>query len=254
MVIATCLTLAQIATASEEAHEALGQSFAHPQSRLDLRTKYIEYVGDGAATALIARLDRPFDLPRGWKLNTRIQLTGLASDLAGSDNPGGGWVAGQGDLFSQLFLIAPRWGRTSIGLGGRFYLPTASDDQLGKGKYRVAPVLVGLHFPDWMTSGSFYGLGVRNEFSYAGDDERRDINVLQVVPVVNIALPRQSFVTFFEEIEHDWHGHGWFVPVDVEVGRKYAPDRAAALRLQVPLLDDLESYAWTLEARWSVFF
>lgn len=126
---------------------------------------------------------------------------------------------------------------------------------MGRGKYRIRPLVVVLRFPDWLPVGSFYGLGVRNEFSYAGSSKRRDINELQIVPVLNIALPEKTFLSFFEEIRHDWNSEGdWFVPVDVELGRKFAPDRAASVRLQVPVVNDLGLYDWTVEARLSFFF
>jgi hypothetical protein len=254
-ILLSLMFAATVAIADDAIHENLGQSFAHPLSRFDIRVKYVDLSDGAAANVLTARLDRPFKLASGWKLNTRINMTGVVSDPRGSDNPDGAWHAATGDLFTQLFLIAPQIGKTSIGFGSRFYFPAAGEDQLGKGKYRVAPLIVALHFPGWLPTGSFYGLGVRNEFSYAGDRARRGISELQIVPVLNIALPERSFVSFFEEIRHDWKSAGnWFVPFDVEYGRKFAPDRAASLRLQIPVVNDLDLYDWTLEARLSFFF
>ena len=81
------------------------------------------------------------------------------------------------------------------------------------------------------------------------------MNELQIVPVLTVLLPRQSFVTLFPEITVDWeHDNHVFVPFDLEVGRKYASDRAASLRLQLPLVNQTHAYEWVLEARWSFFF
>lgn len=246
---------AQNSGADDRHRDNLGQNFAQPLSRFDLRFKYQDMPGRYEATIMEARLDHPVDLAAGWKLNTRISLTGWVTDLQSGDNPGAAYTAGPGDLFTQLFFIAPAWGRTTIGFGGRNYFPTAGADQFGQGKYRFAPFVVVQQASTWMPAGSFYGLGLRHEFSFGPDGDRDDVNELQIVPVLTVVLPQQSFVTLFPEIIIDWeHHHGAFVPLDIEYGRKYASNRAASLRLQVPLMDDLQTYDWTLEARWSLFF
>jgi len=251
-----CLMIAATSAAADDSkQENLGQSFVNPLSRFDLRVKHLDLLDGQSAEVLTARLDRPFTLANGWKLNTRLSMTSVISDVAGSDNLAGSWRAGTGDLLAQMFLIAPKIGQTSVGFGARMVFPTAGQDQLGRGKYRIVPVAVMLRFPSWLPAGSFYGVGMRHDISFAGDRRRREIRQLQLVPTLNIALPNRSFLSFFETISHDWNGDkGWFVPLDIEYGRKYAPDRAASLRLQIPLINDLDLYDWALEARLSFFF
>ena len=256
MLLVGAVVVGPVATyAGDEVHENLGQSAAHPLSRFDLRTKYANLTAGRAAMVLTARLDRPFRLRSGWKLNTRVNMTGIVSDLPSSDNPAGDVIAGTGDLFTQLLLIMPKVGNTSFGFGGRFSFPTAAQDQLGSGKYRIAPIALALHFPGWMSAGSFFGLGLRNELSYTGDGDREDVNELQLVPIVNIALPDSAFLSFFPHIRVDWeHDNRVFVPMDIEYGRKFTANRAASLRFQVPIIDDLDPYDWAIEARFSFFF
>ncbi len=233
----------------------VGQSVAHPVSRLDLRVRYMAFAGDSEAEVLEARLEHPFDLAAGWKLNTRVVMSTWVTDFASGDNRAGDYTAGTGDLYTQLFFIAPSIGDTSIGFGVRNYFPTASEDQFGKGKYRLAPLVVVQRMANWISPGSFYGLGIRNDFSVAGDRAHREINELQVVPVVTVLLPKQSFVTVFPEIVIDWQqDNRVFVPFDLEVGRKYAANQVGSVRVQLPLVNELHNYEWTLEFRWSVFF
>lgn len=233
----------------------VGQSVAHPVSRFDLRVRYMAFAGDSAAEVLEARLEHPFDLAAGWKLNTRVVMSAWVTDFPSGDNRAGDYTAGTGDLYTQLFLIAPSIGDTSIGFGWRNYFPSAGEDQFGKGKYRCAPLVVVQRMANWISPGSFYGLGLRNDFSVAGDRAHRNINELQVVPVVTVMLPRQSFVSVFPEIVIDWQqDNRLFVPLDLEVGRKYAANQVGSVRVQLPLVNELHNYEWTLEFRWSMFF
>ena len=245
-----------VRAASDRPHgENLGQNPAHPVSRFDLRAKYEDLPGGFEATVFEARLEHPFALPRGWTLNARAQFKGWVGNPVSGDNPDGAYSAAAGDTMTQLFLIAPAAGRTIVGFGLRNFFPTAGADQFGLGRWRVAPFVVVQRPADWLPAGSFYGLGLRHESSVGGPHDRPDVDQLQIVPIVTVVLPRQAFVTLFPEIIVDWeHDGGVLVPFDLECGRKYAPDRAVSLRLQAPFADDLDSYDWTLEARWSLFF
>ena len=241
--------------AAVERHDNVGQSVAHPVSRFDLRVRYMAFAGDSEAEVLEARLEHPFSLAAGWKLNTRVVASGWVTDFPSGDNRGGAYTAGTGDLYTQLFFIAPNFGDTSIGFGWRNYFPTAGEDQFGRGKYRFAPLVVVQRMANWLSPGSFYGLGVRNDFSVAGDRAHRDVNELQVVPVVTVMLPHQSFVTMFPEIVIDWQqDNRVFVPFDLEVGKKYAANQVGSVRMQVPLVNELHNFEWMMEFRWSLFF
>jgi hypothetical protein len=245
-----------LALSAAERHDGnVGQSVAHPLSRFDLRARYMAFDAGREAEVVEARLEHPLSLAAGWTLNTRVVLAGWVTDLASGDNRAGDYSAGIGDLSTQLFFIAPTAGETTIGFGLRNSFPTAGADQFGRGKYRVAPLLVIQHTANWLSPGSFYGLGIRNDFSIAGDHGHRKVNELQLVPILTVLLPRQSFVTLFPEIVIDWElDKQVFVPLDLEVGRKYAANQAASLRVQLPLLNDLHNYEWTMELRWSLFF
>ncbi len=249
-----CLWTGALAAAGNHDNN-VGQNLAHPVSRFDLRLRYIAFEGNSEAEVLEARLEHPFDLAAGWKLNTRVVMTGWVTDFASHDNRDGDYTAGSGDLYTQLFFIAPSIGDTTIGFGWRNYFPTAGEDQFGKGKVRFAPLVVVQRMANWISPGSFFGLGLRNDFSIAGDHAHRKINELQIVPVLTVMLPRQSFVTLFPEIVIDWQqDNRAFVPFDLEVGRKYAANQVGSVRVQLPLVNELHTYEWTLELRWSVFF
>ena len=56
--------------------------------------------------------------------------------------------------------------------------PTNTDDQFGRGKYILAPLIAGVYYPESLPPGSFVGVMVRDEFSYAGDEDRADFHNL----------------------------------------------------------------------------
>ncbi len=75
------------------------------------------------------------------------------------------------------------------------------------------------------------------------------------MPILNLALPDSAFLSFFPQIRFDReHDNGLFVPLDIEYGRKFSKNLAAGPRLELPVLDDLPPYDWTIEARLSFFF
>lgn len=72
---------------------------------------------------------------------------------------------------------------------------------------------------------------------------------------MTVMLPKESFATLLPEIVIDWQqDNRVFVPLDVEVGRKYAAHQLGNVRAQLSLINELHSYEWTMELRWSLFF
>ncbi|MFT4562327.1 MAG: hypothetical protein ACI9BW_002071, partial [Gammaproteobacteria bacterium] len=197
MVISIWLLCGGCNSFAAEGKVNLGQDPTRPRSRLDLRVKYQQITSDLELVKLTTRVDHPIVLDNGWKLNTRISQGFFFSDLPGPDKRNGSTDEGFGDLLTQAFFILPPKGKTSFGFGLRAIFPVATQDQFGTGKYSLVPIGFASYFPDWLPKGSFLGLGIRNEFGFGGDDDRDDIFELQLVPIVNIRLPGNSFIGFF---------------------------------------------------------
>ncbi len=249
-----CVVATTDGVAAEE-EDNLGQTATRPRSRLDLRVKYTQIKSDVEMVKLTARVDHPIDIGNGWKLNTRVSQGFFFSDLPSSDNRDREMEEGFGDLLTQAFFIPPSDGNVAFGFGLRAIFPTATQDQLGSGKYSVVPIGVILHFPTWLPAGSFVGLGIRNEIGFGGDDDRDDIHELQIVPVANIRLSGKSFVSFFPTIRRDWKDdNDMFFPFDLEFGRAIGKGKVGSLRLQAPMVNEQNRYDWTLEARVTFLF
>jgi hypothetical protein len=254
--VGICLLAAQASgVCAAEDEDNLGQTATRPRSRLDLRVKYQQINSDVELVKLTARVDHPISIGNGWILNTRVSQGFFFSDLPSSDNLDREMEEGFGDLLTQAFFIPPSNGNVSFGFGLRAVFPTATQDQLSRGKYRLVPIGVILHFPTWLPRGSFVGLGIRDEIGFGGDADRDDFHELQIVPVANIRLPGNSFVSFFPTIRRDWKGdHDMFFPFDLEFGRAIGKGKVGSLRLQAPMINEQNRYDWTLEARVTFLF
>ena len=235
-----------------------GQDPTRPLTRIDVRLKHIDLPGGFETQLLTLRADKPFVLDGGWQLSTRVDLPLILTDVPGPDNPDGGHEFGMADSLVQGLLITPpldagkRW---VVAFGTQLLFPTGSQDQMGTGKWQLAPTLaVRAGLPE-ISPGSFFALLVRDQFSFAGDDDRRDINDLVVQPVLNFQLPHTWFITLSPEMRFNLEDDGdAFIPFDVLVGTMIRPGVVGSVQLDVPIVDDYEQYDWQIEFRIGFFF
>jgi hypothetical protein len=99
-------------------------------------------------------------------------------------------------------------------------MPTASDDQLGSGKWSAGITAVALTQPKW---GSMGILG-RHLWSFAGDSDRADVNQSLIEPFVNYNLDKGWFLISDIIITANWEAPSnqtWTVPLGGGVGRIY---------------------------------
>jgi hypothetical protein len=90
-----------------------------------------------------------------------------------------GSMTGLGDISYTGFLArdeSKRLLKLVGGVGPTFIFNTATDDRLGLGKWSVGPTLVVVSVPDPWVVGAL----VRNLWSFAGDDQRPDVNLFLV--------------------------------------------------------------------------
>ncbi|MDX2417028.1 MAG: hypothetical protein QNK19_06165 [Xanthomonadales bacterium] len=128
-------------------------------------------------------------------------IPGLPSNPGVGDPSETGSTSGLGDINYSLFLnpLETR-GKLIWGLGGSITAPTATDDRLGSGKWSAGPTAVGLVQPDWGT----YGMLARHLWSFAGEDDRRDVNQSLLEPFVNYNLDKGWYLISDLVITVDW--------------------------------------------------
>jgi hypothetical protein len=111
-------------------------------------------------------------------------------------------------------------------------MPTASDDQLGSGKWSGGVSGVVLTIPKWGSAGGI----IRQLWSFAGDDDRSDVNQTLIEPFLNYNLSNGWFLLTDMVMTANWEADSenrWTVPVGGGVGRVFKiGDQAINSRLE----------------------
>ena len=242
-----------------------GEDITRPLARLDVKYQNLNLppaVSD-KAQIITCRVDKPFVLAPDWKLATRFDVPVYITEAVSSDNPNGDTTTGLGDIFVQgIFVYAPSISRFGWTTGARLVFPTASEDQMGAGKWQVVSTIGGRRFASEVSRGSWCGLITRYDASFAGSDNRNDISELQLAPQLYIQLPKTWFVNFYPatDIRYNFANKRpsdtgrWFVPLDVVVGRMPTKAMIASFEVGVPIVSQYEVYDLKLEARLGYFF
>jgi hypothetical protein len=156
----------------------------------------------------------PFDLSEDWSLITRTVIPIVHQPWPESAD-------GLSDIALQLFLSPEQGGNFIWGAGPAFVFPTATDKIIGTGKWSAGPAVVGVY-----TSGPWVvGAIVNQLWSFAGDDDRPDVNAMTLRPIINYNLPDGWFVGSSPTIAANWEvdsNNRWLVPVGGGVGKLFA--------------------------------
>src|SRR6188474_3547001 len=179
----------------------------------------------------------PLKLNQSWNLITRPILPVVSQppffsgrELAALEERFGPGIAdtefGLGDLTPEFFF-SPRkpiqLGRDASlvwGAGPAFQFPTATDVELGSGKWSAGPGFVvflsekALH----VTTGFL----ILNLWSFAGDEDRANVNAMTLQPFFNYNLPKGWYLTSSPLITANWEAdddNRWTVPMGGGIGR-----------------------------------
>ena len=157
----------------------------------------------------------PFRLSEDWNLITRTIIPLIDQPELG---PGVGDVFGLGDIQLSAFLSPAKSGALIWGIGPIFQFPTATDDALGSDKWSAGPTAAALTIRGPWVAGAL----VNHRWSFAGDDDRADVNQTLIQPIVNYNLPGGWFLSSVPYITADWEKDGddrWTVPIGIGVGK-----------------------------------
>lgn len=167
----------------------------------------------------------PFQLSNDWNLISRT-IVPFVSNY--SDMPGGS-VSGVGDIVQSFFFspVQPTAGGTTWGVGPVFMLPTATDSRLGSGKWGAGVTAVALKQSGGWTVG-----GLANHmWSFAGDEDRADVNATFVQPFVSYTTGSATSFAVNTESTYNWETSEWSVPVNFMVNQmiKLGPNQPAQI-------------------------
>jgi len=155
----------------------------------------------------------PFDLSSDWNLITRTIMPVIWQDEV---VPGAGSQFGLGDITVSLFTSPKKPSNGVIwGIGPILYFPTATDELLGAQKWGAGPSAIALTMRGRWTLGAL----ANHVWSFAGNDDRDDLNNTFVQPFLAYTTPTAWTVSFQSETTYNWETRKWSVPVNVAVAK-----------------------------------
>lgn len=165
----------------------------------------------------------PINLNSEWNLISRIIMPiinqpSLFPTFGGAVPSTTG--TGLGDFNPTFFLSPAKPGEFIWGIGPTVTLPTATDRNLGAGKWSLGPAGVALT----MQGHWVFGALLNNQWSVAGWGDKA-VNAMLLQPFVNYNLPDGWYLTSSPIVTANWKadrgGDVWTVPVGGGVGKLF---------------------------------
>ena len=160
----------------------------------------------------------PISISQDWNLILRTILPVIYQEPL-DNTPGapasvGKSHAGLGDT-TQSFFFSPKEpvGGWILGAGPVGYYPTATEEALGAGKWGAGPTIVALQ----QSHGFTYGVLANQIWSFAGQDNRQNINASFVQPFVSYTTKTYTTFAINTEATRDWQADQWSVPLNFMV-------------------------------------
>jgi hypothetical protein len=155
----------------------------------------------------------PIGVSEGLNLITRTIVPVIYQPIGESDSK-----SGLGDINFTAFFSPSDPGKLIWGIGPALVFPTASDDVLGAKKWSAGPSLIMLTMPGkWVI-----GVLANNVWSFAGDSERADVNIMLIQYFVNYNFSGGWYVSSAPIITANWkaeEGQEWLVPLGGGAGK-----------------------------------
>ena len=198
-------------------------------SMISLPLKFTADFGAPNGTAYFFNVNPVIPVTVGdWNLISRALIPALVSVdgfIAGTPGipegqPSNDRKTGLGDINYSLFFSPNKTKPFIWGVGPSITLPTASSSQLGSEKWSAGPTGVILVQPSWGT----YGLLLRQLWSFAGDDDRSEVNQMLIEPFVNYNLPGGWYLIADPISTVNWNassGNKWTIPLGGGFGKLF---------------------------------
>ncbi len=216
-----------LAAAEEKGGDDLRAAVQNPISSLiSLPFKFTFDYGAENGDGTILNIQPVYPVTFGdWNYVSRLILPVAKVDgaITTSGNPSplpGTGASGLGDTNYALYLSPVEYGKIIWGVGPSIMLPTATNDQLGSGKWSVGASGVALTKFDWGTMGV---IG-RHLWSVAGDENRQDVDQTLIEPFANYNLEAGWFLITDMIITSNWEAPSsqrWTVPLGGGVGKVF---------------------------------
>jgi hypothetical protein len=163
-----------------------------------------------------------------WNLINRAMIPAIVSVdglITGTPEipvgyPGASRQTGIGDINYSLYFSPADAAQVIWGVGPSINMPTATEDQLGSGKWSGGATGVVLVQPKWGT----YGGLVRQLWSFAGYSNRADVNQFLIEPFLNYNLEGGWYLITDMILTANWDepsSQRWTVPIGGGMGKLF---------------------------------
>jgi hypothetical protein len=157
----------------------------------------------------------PFALNEDWNVISRTILPVISqTDVFPYPNDE---QVGLGDITQSLFFSPKNPGPGGLiwGFGPAFLLPIATQTELGTEKWGIGPTALALK----QQNGTTYGVLINHIWSFAGDDERADVNSTFIQPFLSHTTKEAWTFGLNLESTYDWDAEAWSVPINATVSK-----------------------------------
>ena len=219
-VLASCQVV-RAQQSSEEEESALAKQSQNPVGdliSLPFQSNNSFNIGDNDRTRSILNIQPVIPVNAGpFNIINRVIFPLLYQpDIS---QPSGG-TFGTSDTTYTAFFTPAKPGKLIWGAGPVALVPTASDDQLGAGKWGLGPSVVALTMRGpWVVGGI-----VSQIWSIGGDDARSDVSSFLFQYFINYNLADGWFLTSGPIITANWEaddGNTWIVPFGGGFGKVF---------------------------------
>lgn len=156
----------------------------------------------------------PVSLSQDWNLIVRTIIPVVYQDDL---FPGAGHQSGLGDITQTFFFSPNKPGPGGIiwGVGPVILWPAATDELLGGDKWGAGPSgLILKQQGPWT-----FGMLANHIWSFAGADDRPDINTTFLQPFVSYTTKDAWTFNLNTESTYDWIGNEWSVPINFNISK-----------------------------------
>ena len=183
-----------------------------------------------------------------------ISVDGFHSGRPELPNPSSGsGASGLGDINYTAFLSPAKPKGAIWGIGPSVTGPSATDTQLGAGKWTAGPSYVMLMQPEFGTVGFL----ARQLWSFTGQSNRSEVSSFLLEPFINYNLPNGWYLISDMVITANWYadsGNQWTVPVGAGIGKLFKVG-SQAMNTRVEAYSNIEkpdgapewTLSWTLQ-------
>jgi hypothetical protein len=168
----------------------------------NVREEYYNLRGDAWTNAIILRSDKLILKNNRWGGKRGIILRfDLPFVIAGQ----GDTTGGLGDLYAQFVYIPYLTRKFAFAAGSGLFLPTATDQRLGTGKWTAAPIVAPVWF---FPKKGFFFIKLQDNISFAGDDHRSEVHFFSTNPVLVWKLRTPWWIQVDSEVKTNLENSG----------------------------------------------